>query len=139
LAEIARYEPGPENTQAYKDFINQRYEREIERAPTPLGYMDKVRSHCVAQELKKQASAYELLMNNVLRKMHETVKSERIDLTEDGIDFGYTRMYVKANQTNPTMDNRSKVIVSETEIKRIFQQTIDEITDSWAEGRIFLT
>ena len=139
LAEIARYEPGPENTTAYKDFINQRYEREIERVPTPLGYMDQVRAHCVSQELKKQAEIYELGMKNILRKMHETVKSERIDLTEEGIDFGYTRMYTKANQQNPTMDNRSKVIVSETEIKRIFQQTIDEITDTWAEGGLFLT
>ena len=139
LAEISRYEPGPENTTAYKDFINQRYEREIERVPTPMGYMDKVRAHCVAQELKKQAIAYELGMNNTLRKMHETMKSERIDLTEDGIDFGYTRMYVKATQTNPTMDNRSKIIVSDTAIKRIFQQTIDEITDTWAESNLFLT
>ena len=139
LAEVARYEPGPENTDAYKQFINSKYEREYEKTPAPEDYMDYVRNDKVARELKKLMALHCLGTDNELRKFHEKMKTERLDLIEDGLDMGYTRMYTKANQKNPTLDNRCKVIVSEQELERIMGGLIDDVSDSWAEGRLFLT
>lgn len=139
LAEIARYEPGPENTTAYKQFINLKFEREYERTPAPGEYLDYVRNDKVARELKKLMEIHSLGTDNELRKFHEKLKVERLDLEEEGIDLGYTRMYTKANQKNPTLDNRCKVVVSEQELQRIIGGMIDGISDSWSEGRLFLT
>ena len=139
LAEIARYEPDPENTAAYKQFINTKYEREYEKTPAPEEYLDYVKNDKVARELKKLLEIHCVGTDNELRKFHEKLKVERLDLIADGVDMGYTRMYTKANQKNPTLDNRCKMEVSKHELKRIIGGMIDDVSDTWSEGRLFLT
>ena len=139
LAEIARYEPEVENTKAYADFINQRYEKEIDSTPAPIGYIEFARVDKVARELKKKVEEFARGHGNALRKHHEELKAERIELEEDGYDLGYTRMYVKKGQKNPTLDNKCTADVSEAALNKIITNIGDNIADAWAEGSLFLT
>ena len=139
LAEIARYEPDPENTKAYKGFVNQQYERKYEYAKGTEAYNEEVKSHLIIKQLEKIFKTHVLKAENKCRKMHESLQAERINLLEDGFDIGYTRMYVKANQKNPTFENRGNIDISETEAKKLITNLMDEVYESRAEGRIFLS
>lgn len=137
MAEIQRYEPDPENTDAYKSFINQKYEKKYDQTYAPDEYLFEAMLHLTYKMIEKLAKSNTQGIENKLREAHEKAKVEKFVLRNEGEECGYTRMYTKSNQTNPTFDNKCNIKPKVKAIEDMFNQLKEAIYDNAAEGGLF--
>jgi putative phage-type endonuclease len=116
--ELQKLEPEPDNTEACKQFMEERFRKESEAIRGNMSDFKKAIKHRNLTCLKNRIDEERDLVRNQLIKKFVDSGVERINFGDEG----YLRYYKKKNTETYQLDNRVVKLLSDSEVENIFNK-----------------
>lgn len=127
LGKMQMLEPDPDDSEAYKEYLSERYQKEQEQMRGTISQYRDLKKHKFLGLLIKNLQKIRLSYTNSLTNDFVKARTEKMDF---GLR-GYAHYYKKKNATRFQMDNRLRYDPDDEIIKDIMKSIdLDEVTGS---------